>query len=195
MSLETVAADIRDEARRRAEEIRTDAEERAEEIVSAAETDAEEIVADHERVVDRRIEQAREQTRSSATLEAKQTRLEARRDLLESVRESVEQRIAELSGDHREELTRLLLEDAAAEFADAEHVRVLGRADDEPLLSDLVDDYDGYEYAGTYDCLGGVVVESDESRVRVNNTFDSILEDVWEDNLKELSARLFETDQ
>jgi len=26
----------------------------------------------------------------------------------------------------------------------------------------------------------------------VNNTFDSILETVWEDNLKELSNRLFE---
>jgi len=26
----------------------------------------------------------------------------------------------------------------------------------------------------------------------VNNTFDSILEDVWEDELKEISDRLFE---
>jgi V/A-type H+-transporting ATPase subunit E len=26
----------------------------------------------------------------------------------------------------------------------------------------------------------------------VNNTFDSVLEDVWEENLREISARLFE---
>jgi V/A-type H+-transporting ATPase subunit E len=26
----------------------------------------------------------------------------------------------------------------------------------------------------------------------VNNTFDSVLEEVWEENLREISARLFE---
>jgi len=36
------------------------------------------------------------------------------------------------------------------------------------------------------------VVESDASRVRVNNTFDSVLETVWEDQLKDVSTRLFE---
>ena len=41
-------------------------------------------------------------------------------------------------------------------------------------------------------CLGGVVVESETSRVRVNNTFDSVLESVWDDQLKELSTLLFE---
>jgi V/A-type H+-transporting ATPase subunit E len=55
-----------------------------------------------------------------------------------------------------------------------------------------VSDYKNYEYAGKYDCLGGVVVESDQSRLRVNNTFDSVLESVWEDNLQDISKRLFE---
>ena len=71
-------------------------------------------------------------------------------------------------------------------------VDVHGRADDEDLLTEILEDYDGYQFAGEYDCLGGVVVESRESRVRVNNTFDSILDGVWEDNLKELSELLFD---
>jgi V/A-type H+-transporting ATPase subunit E len=71
-------------------------------------------------------------------------------------------------------------------------VSVYCRADDRDLLEDLLGGYDGFSVAGEYDCLGGVVVESEESRVRVNNTFDSVLETVWEDNLKELSDRLFE---
>lgn len=45
---------------------------------------------------------------------------------------------------------------------------------------------------GEIDCLGGVVAESDTSRVRVNNTFDSILESVWDDELKNISERLFD---
>jgi V/A-type H+-transporting ATPase subunit E len=192
MSLETVAEDIRDEARARAEEIREEGEERAAEIVEDAEADAEEIREEREAEVEREIEQRREQAVSSAKLEAKQARLEARRDALEDVREEVESAIADIDGERRRALTKTLLDAAAEEFGEGESVSVYGRADDEALLEDLLEDYDDFSVAGEYDCLGGVVVESEESRVRVNNTFDSILETVWEDNLKELSNRLFE---
>ena len=195
MSLETVVEDIRDEARERAKEIRADAESRADDIVAEAEADADEIVAEAEADVEAEIAQEREQKLSSAKLEAKQMRLEARRDALQSVRSSVEDRIAAIDGDEREELTRELLDAASTEFGDDDEVRVYGRAGDEALISDVLDDYDGYEYAGEDDCLGGVVVESDTSRVRVNNTFDSVLEDVWENNLKAISARLFDEEQ
>ncbi|MFC7176817.1 V-type ATP synthase subunit E [Halosegnis marinus] len=192
MSLDTVVEDIRDDARARAEEMRADGESRAEEIVSEAEADAEEIVADAEREVAQEIEQEREQRLSSAKLEAKQARLEARREALQDVHERVEAAVADIDGEEREELTRSLLDAAAAEFADADSVLVYGRAADEELLGDVLGDYDGFEYAGEYDCLGGVVVEAEGSRVRVNNTFDSVLEEVWEENLRDISERLFE---
>ncbi len=192
MSLDTVVEDIRDEAHARAEEIRAEGEERAEEIESAAEDDAQEILETAEQEAEREIEQLREQRLSSAKLEAKQKRLEARRDVLGDVRKQVEAKLAGLEGDTREELTRALLEAASVEFDEDDDVSVYGRAEDADLLESIADDYDGYEYAGEHDCLGGVVVESEQSRVRVNNTFDSVLEDVWEDNLREISNRLFE---
>ncbi|MFB6308428.1 MAG: V-type ATP synthase subunit E [Haloarculaceae archaeon] len=192
MSLETVVEDIRDEARARAEEIESDADERAEEIIEEAEADAEEIRAEREAEVERTIEQEREQKLSSAKLEAKQSRLEARREALQDVREQVEAEIADLEGDTREELTRTLLDAAAGEFDDDDTVEVYGRADDADLLEEILADYDGYEYGGEYDCLGGVVLESEGSRISVNNTFDSVLDEVWEDNLRAISDRLFE---
>jgi V/A-type H+/Na+-transporting ATPase subunit E len=192
MSLDTVVEDIREEARARAENIRDEGEARAEEIEAAAEEDADEIVENARREAERETEQLREQRLSSAKLEAKQKRLEARRDVLGDVREQVEDELAALEGDTREELTRELLDAASSEFDEGDDVSVYGRADDRELLESILADYDGYAYAGEYDCLGGVVVESDQSRVRVNNTFDSVLEDVWEDNLREISNRLFE---
>jgi V/A-type H+-transporting ATPase subunit E len=192
MSLDNVVEDIRDEARARAEEIREEGERRASEIVEEAEADAEELLEERKREVERTVEQEREQALSSAKLEAKQERLEARRDVLEDVRSSVEEELASLSGARREELTRALLDQADEEFDEDADVAVYGRASDETLLEDVLADYEGFELAGEYDCLGGVVVESTSSRVRVNNTFDSILEGVWEDNLKEVSARLFD---
>ena len=192
MSLETVVEDIRDEARARAEEIRAEADERADEILSEAEADAEQIHEEREAEVEREIEQLREQRLSSAKLKAKQARLGARRDVLEDVHDEVEQAIADLEGERREELTRALVEAAAAEFDDGAELSVHGRSEDQQLIEDILTDYDGATFAGTRECLGGVVVESEASRVRVNNTFDSVLETVWEDNLKAISDRLFE---
>ncbi|WP_435127476.1 V-type ATP synthase subunit E [Halobaculum sp. D14] len=191
MSLDTVVEDIREEARARAEDIREEGDERAAEIVDDAEEEAERIVEQREQQVEREIEQEREQTLSSAKLEAKQERLEARRDVLEEVREATEDAIADIDGDRRAELTRTLVDAAAAEFEDEASVSVYCREDDQELVEDVIESYDGWSVAGTTDCLGGVVVESETSRLRVNNTFDSLLEDVWEDSLKELSDRLF----
>ncbi|ELZ30467.1 V-type ATP synthase subunit E [Halogeometricum pallidum JCM 14848] len=192
MSLDNVVEDIREEARARAEEIREDGEQRASEIVAEAESDAQELRESRKTDVERQVKQEREQALSSAKLEAKQKRLEARRDVLEDVREEVESELASLSGDRRETLTRSLLDDAADEFDAGNDVVVHGRAADKALLEDILEEYDDYSYGDSYDCLGGVVVESTQSRVRVNNTFDSVLESVWEDNLKEVSARLFD---
>jgi V/A-type H+-transporting ATPase subunit E len=86
----------------------------------------------------------------------------------------------------------VLLDAAATEFDEDDEVRVYGRADDAELLESILEDYDGFAYAGETDCLGGVVVESETSRIRVKNTFDSVLADVWEDDLRDVSERLFE---
>jgi V/A-type H+-transporting ATPase subunit E len=192
MSLDTVAEDIREQARARAEEIRGEAEQEAEQLIDEAEADAEQIREEKLTEADRTIEQEREQKLSSGKLEAKQARLEARRDVLQSVREDVEAEIEGLDGEQRRELTEALLDAAAEEYDEGATVNVYGRADDQELIEDLLAEYDGFEYAGEYECLGGIVAESAESRVRVKNTFDSILEDVCEDNLREISDQLFE---
>ena len=190
MSLETVVEDVRDEARARAEEIREQAEAEADEIVADAEADAERIREERLAEAESQIDQEREQTLSSAKLEAKQERLGARRDVLEDVRDDVEAAIAALDGDDRRELTEALLDASLAEFDD-EDVAVYTRAEDVELLEALVADRNA-EVDGEVDCLGGVVAESDTSRVRVNNTFDSVLESVWDDELKNISQRLFD---
>jgi V/A-type H+-transporting ATPase subunit E len=193
MSLDTVVEDVRDEARARAEEIREEGRERADEIVAEAEADAESLLEEREREVERKIAQEREQALSAAKLEAKQERLEARRDALQTVRERVEEDLASLSGDRREDLTRALIDAATAEFDAGNEVVVRGRAADESLLEGVLADYDGYSLGDEpVDCLGGVVVESTASRVQVDNTFDSILDSVWENNLKDVSGILFD---
>ncbi len=192
MSLDTVVEEIREEAEAEAESIREAAREDAEQIRETAREDADRIREEAEAEVDAEIDQQRRQQVSAAKLEAKQTRLEARRDALEDVRERLEETVGGLRGERRERLTEALFTAAAAEFDDGERLRLYGHSDDQDLLESVLADseHDG-EVAGEYDCLGGVVVEGESSRVRVNNTFDSVLEEVWEDQLREVSERLF----
>ena len=112
--------------------------------------------------------------------------------MLEQVREQLEERVAGMEGERREELTRALLDSAAEEFDEDATVEVYGREADEELLTDLLSSYEGWSLAGTEDCLGGVVVESEHSRVSVDNTFDSVIAEVWDEELKNISERLFE---
>ena len=191
MSLDTVVEDVRDEARARAEEIREAAETEADEIIATAEADAERIRDERLAEADRQIDQEREQTLSSAKLEAKQERLSARRDVLEDVYDDVEAAIESLDDDRRRELTEALLDATLAEFDADDDVAVYTRAEDVELLEELVADRNA-QVDGEIDCLGGVVAESDTSRVRVNNTFDSVLDAVWDDELKNISERLFD---
>lgn len=190
MSLNTVVEDIRDEARARAEEILDEANAEAERIRNEAEADAERILEERQADVERTVEQERDRSLSSAKLEAKQERLTARRDLLEEVREATEDALADLEGDRRRDLTEALLEAALTEFE--EPVVVRGRSEDADLLESLLEDVEDARLGDSVDCLGGVVVEGGDSRVKVNNTFDSLLEEVWNRNLKELSDTLFE---
>ncbi|GAD52757.1 V-type ATP synthase subunit E [Halarchaeum acidiphilum MH1-52-1] len=192
MSLETVAEEIRSEAEETADAIHKDADERAEEIIAEAEADADEIVETAEAEVAQEIDQLREQELSSAKLEAKHERMSARREALDDVRDRVESRLTDLDAEKRRSLTDSLLTDSLAEFDEDEQLAVHYAPGDEDLIADLLDERSNVTTAGEYDCLGGVVIESESSRVRVKNTFDSVLADVWEDELKEISNRLFD---
>ncbi|MFW6448993.1 MAG: V-type ATP synthase subunit E [Halobacteriota archaeon] len=191
MSLESVADDIREQARAEAEEIRDAADARAEEILAEAEADAEALVEKRREQAEREADQLREQAISSANLEAKQLRLRARRDALDDVREAVEKRIAAIEGDERTDLTATLLEAALAEFDADEPLVVRGRQADDAMLESLADE-DRLEVGEPVECLGGVIVEGTRTKLRVDNTFDSILDDVWDDQLRSISELLFE---
>jgi V/A-type H+-transporting ATPase subunit E len=188
MGLETVVDDIKDEARTRAEEITEEAEKDAEETLEEAREEAEKIKKEEREAAEKRAEELREQEVSSAKLEARKMQSRERRDLLAELRADVRDELAELE-EGREEMTRTLLEGAIEELDEDSGVVYAAERDAE-LVKDILGDYDGFKYGGTTEILGGVVVEVSGGDVRVNNSFDSVLETVWNDSLKEVSESL-----
>ena len=195
MSLETVVEDIRERARGDAERILSEADIEGKEIVDKAKKEAAIIKVLGKEEMGRRVELEREQKFSSANLAAKQKTLERKRDLLELVRHGIENEISQIKGKEREELTEKLIESSIEEFNDVKDVVVYCKLEDEKLLKSLLKKHKGVKYGGEYECIGGVVMESESARMRVNNTFDSVIETVWTEELKNISELLFGSGQ
>tara|TARA_A100001037_G_scaffold273211_1_gene269930 strand:- start:5899 stop:6486 length:588 start_codon:yes stop_codon:yes gene_type:complete len=195
MSLETVVEDIREKARGDAERILSESDAEGKEIIDKARKEASVNRAVGKEEISRKIELEKEQKFSSTNLAAKQKTLEKKRDLLELVRQEIENEISQIKGKEREELTGKLIESSIKEFIDVKDVVVYGNVEDEKLLKSLLKKHKGVKYGGEYECIGGVVMESESARMRVNNTFDSIIETVWTEELKNISELLFGSNQ
>ncbi|HIJ12519.1 MAG TPA: V-type ATP synthase subunit E [Halobacteriales archaeon] len=195
MSLETVVEDIREKARGDAERILSESDAEGKEIIDKARKEASVNRAVGKEEISRKIELEKEQKFSSTNLAAKQKTLEKKRDLLELVRQEIENEISQIKGKEREELTGKLIESSVKEFIDVKDVVVYGNVEDEKLLKSLLKKHKGVKYGGEYECIGGVVMESESARMRVNNTFDSIIETVWTEELKNISELLFGSNQ
>ena len=195
MSLETVVEDIREKARGDAERILSESDAEGKEIIDKARKEASVNRAVGKEEISRKIELEREQKFSSTNLAAKQKTLEKKRDLLELVRQEIENEISQIKGKEREELTGKLIESSIKEFIGVKDVFVYGNLEDEKLLKSLLKKHKGVKYGGEYECIGGVVMESESARMRVNNTFDSIIETVWTEELKNISELLFGSNQ
>ena len=195
MSLETVVEDIREKARGDAERILSESDAEGKEIIDKARKEASVNRAVGKEEIRRKIELEKEQKFSSTNLAAKQKTLEKKRDLLELVRQEIENEISQIKGKEREELTGKLIESSIKEFIGVKDVFVYGNLEDEKLLKSLLKKQKGVKYGGEYECIGGVVMESESARMRVNNTFDSIIETVWTEELKNISELLFGSNQ
>jgi V/A-type H+-transporting ATPase subunit E len=65
----------------------------------------------------------------------------------------------------------------------AEGVRIYSTKDSEPIVRKL----SSLSYTGNIDILGGIVLENEDRTVRLDFTYDSILKNVYERSLKQIS--------
>ena len=153
MSLETVVEDIREKARGDAERILSESDAEGKEITDKARKEASVNRAVGKEEISRKIELEKEQKFSSTNLAAKQKTLEKKRDLLELVRQEIENEISQIKGKEREELTGKLIESSIKEFTGVKDVVVYGNLEDEKLLKSLLKKHKGVKYGGEYECI------------------------------------------
>ena len=183
MGLEDVVNDILEQARSKAAAINAEAENEAAALISEAQSKADEIMQTRQAEVDAHIERMHKQEISSAHLEMKRAALNAKKDILDSVNQSAKDAISSMPAEQNADLLKTILDKHGSSGT-----RVYSNGRDAKFVQEMTD----LTYMGEIDCIGGLVIENDDGTVRMDYTYDRILEDVSEQSLKQISDILFE---
>lgn len=179
MSLDKVVDEILSRGRQEAEEIVESASREREAMLAEVRKEGEALLQEREHQAEKQGERERQREVARAELEAKRIALQAQREVLDAVLDGAKERL--LEADSRERLTKALVDAHKDEIAVGV---VLCRPGDVALLKGLVKG----EVRGELSGIGGFVVESPDESQRLDLTFETLLDELWEDAVRDVAA-------
>jgi V/A-type H+-transporting ATPase subunit E len=191
MELEAVALDIREKARRDAAAIEEETRAETERILSAARERAAEITLAAEDEVGRQVTRIRDLEVSSAGLAVKRMLLNTQKDLLDQVYRATLDAIGRHPESFRRDTLQNLLSQARKEIREGA-VYCSGR--DVQALQEILGSpqFTGFRFGGAVDIPGGVIIESGNGQLKIDYSYRTFLDRVWEAGLKDASDTLFQ---
>ena len=190
MELEAVALDIRDKAKRDALAIREETRRETERILSLAQERAAEIKLAADDDANRQAARMTELEISSANLAVKRMLLNTQKDLLDQVYRATLDAIGRHPESFRRDTVRILLTRARKEISEG---AVFASGRDAQLLKELLSspDFSGFRFGGIVEIPGGVIVETANGQLKIDYSYQTFLDRVWEAGLKDASDILF----
>ncbi len=181
MGLEPVVEDILEAGKQRAASIVAEAQRERERALSEARARARAVIEARLAEAKRAEAQMRARELAAAELEVRRARLQMERELLQVAAEGARRRVEALSGRDDEALLENLLRKVPPGY------RVYSAPKSEAFLRGRL----GPAYAGTVNCLGGLVAESPDGSVRMDLTYDAFLAAAVEGSMREVHRALF----
>lgn len=191
MGLEAVVGDIKEKGRKEAAQIQAETEAEVRRILSEAQERAASIKQQANEEVERDVQRIVNQEVSAANLSVKREVLNAQKDTLARVHEATIARISKLPADFHAQALRTLLPLAAAAV---EGGVVYCNARDIPTIKEVLaesKELAGFSVGDPVSIEGGIVVESADGRMKIDYSYRTFLETVWESGLKDASDVLF----
>lgn len=182
MGLEIVVKDIQEGARAEVSRIKAEGDAKASEIINEAKDIQKKTLGDSLAKTEEDLQNLHQQVISSANLEVKRITLNKRKDLLDKVYVQTVEKIKSMPASKKEELLKDIINKYEASGA-----RVYSSKDSEDIVKKLT----SLSYAGNIDSIGGIVLENEDGTVRLDFTYDSILKNVYERSLKQISDILY----
>lgn len=182
MGLESVVEDVLARGRSEVEGIRRAALAERDRILQNAGAEGAKLLEIRELEAKQAAERLRVQALARAELESKKIVLSAEKELLDEVYGKVLEKLSVLEG--REDILQALLK---AHTADWKTGKVYCNARDADAIRAVV----GSSFAGTIDCVGGIVIESGDGTHRIDLRFETLLADIWRDSIREVAEVLW----
>lgn len=182
MGLDAIVGEIKARGKAEAEKISNETSSEVSKIIAAARATADKNRAEKEESIKKEIDRLRQQELSSANLEVKKAILNARKEILDEVNVATKDAIQKLPAEKNQKLLKSIIEKN-----ESGNSKIYSRHKDKQVISKLTK----LEYAGEIDCIGGVVVENADGTEVLDFKYDTILKDVSEQSLKQVSDILF----
>jgi len=191
MELEAVAADIREKGRRDAEAIQEETRKETERLLGAARERAAEIRSATEDEVNRQVARVANLEVSSAKLAVKRMHLNTQKDLLDQVYRATLDAIGRNPESFRRNTLLLLLSKAKKEIREGV---VFCSARDTQALQEILKSPENSEFrfGASVDIPGGIIIESGNGQLKIDYSYRTFLDRVWEAGLKDASDALFQ---
>ena len=182
MGLEKVKGRVKKETERKVREKVKAAKAEESKIVSSARKKADEEARLFRQNLGEELDQIKKRESASVNLEINKVNLDFRKRFMDQVFESVKEKLKKISDDHRTDHVRSLLKKADHEIKIA--VVHCNKKDKKHV---------GKEYkAESAEILGGLIAESKNGELRVDYSYETLIEDLKETLIPEISKMLFE---
>lgn len=180
------------------------AQKEAEEIVANARAKAKDLMVHAEEQKEKRFEEEKTRILSEAQREASrvlaQSSLKARQEILKEQDTVINEIVAKAKEFLAQEQTgekalTILMKEAVAAFESDEKLRILASPRDVETINQAIKNDDGLskqiEEVVEYDCLGGVIAESMDGMVSIDNSFEVRMGMLLPKIMPELGRKLF----
>jgi V/A-type H+-transporting ATPase subunit E len=177
MSLEQVVGDVRRDGEAKAQQAIQAARKEAQAILEAARAQAQSHEAARLAAAEKEAAAVRSQAASRAESEARKAVLATEAQLRGQMRQGIATGMGELPRATREKHLKALLSKAQAILPKG---TVWGAAQDATFLAAQKP----YKHGGNVAVAGGIVVESEDGKTRLDLTYETLLDEAWRDILK-----------
>lgn len=181
MGLDQVIGEVRRDGDTRAQAVLANARKEADAILAAARAQAASYESGRMSAAEREAAAAKAQAASRAESGARKAVLTAEAELREALREQVLAHFAKLDAKQRATHVTALI-------ATAKGVIPAGKVWASDKDAATVKAQTAYKAAGTLPGSGGIIVESEDGKVRLDLTYETLLEGMWRDVLKSEAA-------
>ncbi len=185
MSLEKLSKEIISEAQKKALAITEEGNTEAEAIMDKAKKDSQANDRKSGEQTKKILEEISQVELSGLNLLLNKKRMEAKKIVLDEVFEQAKKEIEDMDKAKKAELAKKLCARAQSELPNAKFV--YSNESDKKTVSAVK----GLTFKDTIDCIGGVIIENSDGSIKINYTFEEILEKVKEENLHEVANRVF----